>query len=431
VYRVASFGLALGLLAPIASRANTGSGAPDPAASTATVVGWSEPGLVDRHGRRFEVVPPASATGRELVVTDFGADPRPDEGDDAEAIRAAVDAAEEGDTVVLPEGTFDLRSSHPDDESTHVLLRSGVHLRGAGPDRTMLVSDFDGDDTVVLLAEGVEDVVIGGFTVTSTYDGALGDDPDDDEDGGGPMFGIKIGERDGRGSTRVLVEDVNVERFQRHGISLKATREVVVRGCRIADATSVGPGGAGYGIAIEGRADQAEPEAANDSRHNVVIDNVLDGEHLRHAILLQFPTHNNLVADNLVVGSVLDAIDVHGEGEYLNEIRGNTVTDGQRAAIALGNAGGDTHGHAASGERNWVHDNDLIGNQEGIVVILGTPNTVIEGNRIVAGDDSEVGIHIEDAPGTVVQDNVLVTAGDFQPLRVDEEEVEFTNNRVG
>src|SRR5690606_29126646 len=138
----------------------------------------------------------------------------------------------------------------------------------------------------------------------------------------------------------------------------------------VADATSVGPGGAGYGIAIEGRADQRDTEAANDSRHHVVVGNVLDGEHLRHAILLQFPTHHNLIADNVVRGSRLDAIDLHGEGEYGNEVRGNRVTGGDRAGIALGNSGGSTHEHGATGEGNWVHDNLLIGNREGVLVIL-------------------------------------------------------------
>ena len=135
-----------------------------------------------------------------------------------------------GDTVVLPEGTFDLRSCYPAHHRTHVLLRSGVHLRGAGAEQTVLVSDFDGDDdSTVLLARGVEDIAIADLTLTSTYDGPFGTDPDDDTTGGGPMFGIMITERDGEPSARMLVENVNVERFQRHGISLKATRQVTVR----------------------------------------------------------------------------------------------------------------------------------------------------------------------------------------------------------
>lgn len=89
---------------------------------------------------------------------------------------------------------------------------------------------------------------------------------------------------------------------------------------------------------------------------------MLDGTHLRHAILLQFPTHDNLVAGNEVDGSRLDAIDLHGEGEYDNVIRGNRVAGGQRAGIALGNSGGETHEHGATGEGNVVADNVLRGN---------------------------------------------------------------------
>ncbi|WP_162599717.1 right-handed parallel beta-helix repeat-containing protein [Nocardioides solisilvae] len=230
----------------------------------------------------------------------------------------------------------------------------------------------------------MEDVTVADLTVTSTYDGALGSDTEDEDAGGGPMFGVFVGSQDGRGSRRVLVERVRVERFQRHGISVKASREVTVRGCEVRDATSVGPGGAGYGIAVEGLADRRDPAAADDSRHHVVVDDVLHGHHLRHAILLQFPTHHNLAARNVVRRSRLDAIDLHGEGEYGNEVRENVVVDGERAGIALGNSGGTTHRHGASGEGNWIHDNVLVGNRVGVLVILGTPGTVVERNRVVA-----------------------------------------------
>ena len=135
------------------------------------------------------------------------------------------------------------------------------------------------------------------------------------------MHGIYLGANKGEASSQVLVENLGIRRFERHGISVEASREVTLSGNHISEATAIGPGGQGYGIAIEGLGDQHDPNAANDSRHNVVINNTFDGRHLRHAILLQFPTHNNLVADNTIVGSHLDAIDLHGEGEYLNEIR--------------------------------------------------------------------------------------------------------------
>jgi len=366
-----------------------------------------------------------------LLATDFGADPAPNSGDDAPAIRAALAAAQIGDTVLLPDGTFDLRSADPSEASANLLLRSGVHLRGAGPGRTILVSSFDGvDNSAVVLGEGIEDVIVANLSITSTYAGPLGSDSADDTAGGGPMFGIFITERDGQPSVHDLVDDVHVDRFQHHGISLKATQQVIVRSCSVADATSVGPGGAGYGIAVEGHPDERDPTASNDSRFNVISSNVLNGEHLRHAILLQFPTHNNLIADNVVRGSLLDAIDLHGEGEYLNEIRGNTVIDARHAAIALGNSGGATNHHDASGEGNWIHDNSLTANSVGIAVVLGTPHTLIEANRIVADADSLVGIYLEDAPDTVVRDNVLVSSGQFEPFRVDGENVDLAGNQV-
>ena len=48
---------------------------------------------------------------------------------------------------------------------------------------------------------------------------------------------------------------------------------------------------------------------------------------------------------------------------------------GLTAAIALGNSGGSTRAHAASGEGNWVHGNDLIDNDVGV---LGDEDIAIE-----------------------------------------------------
>ncbi|RLL41787.1 hypothetical protein D8M04_17115 [Oceanobacillus piezotolerans] len=384
---------------------------------------WHAPGLVDRSGTPIEVPTPSPATGRTLDVTHFGADPDPDSQDDAAAIRAALDAAEPGDEVLLPAGTYDLRSTDPDDESANIVLHSGVDLRGEGQESTVLLTSLDGeDDSRVIRGSGIHDVIIADFTITSRYKGPLGDDPDDGDASGGPMYGIYLGAHDGQASSRVLVENLSIRRFERHGISVKASREVTISGNYISEATAVGPGGQGYGIAIEGSRDQRDPEAANDSRHNIVINNTFDGRHLRHAILLQFPTHNNLVAENIIVGSHLDAIDLHGEGEYLNEVRDNTVIGGQRAGIALGNSGGSKNKHDASGPGNWVHSNDLIGNRQGVLVILGTPDTLIEDNRITAWEHSKVGIEVRNGPGTELNGNHITGGVDeFWAIRLNED----------
>ena len=384
---------------------------------------WHVPGLVDRSGAPIEVPTPGPATGKTLDVTDFGADPDPDSPDDAAAIRAALDAAEPGDEVVLPTGTYNLRTTDPADESANIVLRSGVDLRGEGQENTVLVSSLDGEDNSrVIRGSGIQDVIVADFTITSRHKGALGDDPDDGDAGGGPMYGIYLGAHEGQSSSRVLVGNLGIRKFERHGISVKASREVTLSGNYISEATGVGPGGQGYGIAVEGLADQHDPDASNDSRHNVVIGNTFDGRHLRHAILLQFPTHNNLVAENTIVGSHLDAIDLHGEGEYLNEIRDNTVVGGQRAGIALGNSGGSKNKHDASGHGNWVHSNNLIGNRQGILVILGTPDTLIEDNRITGGEDSKTGIEVRNAPGTELRGNHITGGtGGFWSIKLSED----------
>lgn len=370
--------------------------------------GWQVPGLVDQSGKQLELPVPDPATGRSLDVTDFGADPLPYSPDDAAAIRKAISAAEPGDQVMLPAGVYDLNSTDPEDKTANIVLKSGVHLIGAGPERTVLITSFNGEeDSRVIRGSGIQDCIVADFTITSRYEGPLGEDSDDDDAGGGPMYGIYIGRDQGEASSRVLVKNLHIRKFERHGISVKGSREVILSGNYISEATAIGAGGQGYGIAIEGMANEQDPNADTDSRHNVVIGNTLDGRHLRHAILLQFPTHNNLIAENTIIGSHLDAIDLHGEGEYLNEIRDNTVIGGKRAAIALGNSGGKKNKHDASGTGNWIHSNTLIGNRQGILVILGTPNTLIENNKILADENSKVGIELRNAPGTDIRDNYI------------------------
>ncbi|WP_163543222.1 right-handed parallel beta-helix repeat-containing protein [Occultella kanbiaonis] len=379
---------------------------PDPDAEP-----WTAPGLVTPDGTPHEVAEPAPATGATLDVRDYGADPSPDTGDDAVALRAAIAAAAPGDTVLLPPGTYDLVSTDPADPTTHVVLRSGVHLIGSGADVTILRSALTEETSAgkVLRGYGIHDVVISGLTITSTFDGPFSDDPNDNTIGGGPTYGIYLAHQGPNGSERVLVENVTVERFQRIAIRIERSRDVIVRGSHFANATSVGGGGAGYGIAIQGAPGEDRYAYADDSRHNLITGNTFDGTYLRHAILLQYYTHNNLISGNTITGGVLDAIDLHGEDEYLNEIGRNTVTGGRAAGIALGNTGGGATQHDASGPGNWVHHNILRGNREAVIVMLGSPTTLIEHNVIVAGQfaPARSGIELRNAPGTVVRANII------------------------
>jgi hypothetical protein len=109
---------------------------------------WHVPGLMDQSGKPIEVPTPGPATGRTLDVTQFRADPDPDSYDDAAAIRAALDAAVPGDEVLLPAGTYDLRTTDPADESANIVLRSGVDLRGEGQESTLLLTSLTARMTV-------------------------------------------------------------------------------------------------------------------------------------------------------------------------------------------------------------------------------------------------------------------------------------------
>lgn len=378
---------------------------PDPDAEP-----WTTPGLVDPAGRPHELTPPSPVNGRTIDVADFGADPAPGSGDDAAAVRDAIATAEPGDEVFLPAGTYDLDTSVAADPTSNIALRSGIHLRGAGAGETVLRSALTPETPSgkVIRGMGVSDIVIADLTVTSTFDGPFTDDHQADG-GGGPAYGIFLSNLGMRASERVVVDDVIVERYQRMGVRIEKSREIVVRDSTFRDATSVGGGGAGYGVTIQGTPLVDRYAYPDDSRHNVVVNNRFVGPYLRHAILLQYFTHNNLVAGNRVTGTALDAIDLHGEDEYLNEIRGNTVVASKAAGIGLGNTGGTATQHDASGPGNWIHGNVLQGNREGVIVHLGSPETLVEDNVITRGHNApaRVGVEVRNAPGTVVRNNTI------------------------
>lgn len=378
---------------------------PDPDAAP-----WTAPGLVTPQGDRYVPSEPSAVRGRTIDVRDLGADPAANSNDDAPAIRAAIDAAQPGDEVYLPEGTYELLSTESADPTTNIALRSGVHLRGAGS-ATVLKSALTPATKAgkVLRGYGIQNVSISEITVSSTFDGPLSTDHRDITAEGGPAYAIVVANHGSRPSTQVLVEGVTVERFQKAGVRIESSRDVTVRDSTFREATSVGGGGNGYGVSIQGTPGQDRFAYDNDSRYNSIVRNEFDGIHLRHAILLQYWTHNNLVTGNTIRGGVLDAIDLHGEDEYLNEIADNVVTDVRAAGIALGNTGGTATQHDASGHGNWIHGNVLKNNREGILLILGTPNTVVENNVITQGHGDHVrsGIEVRNAPGTVVRYNSI------------------------
>ena len=66
-----------------------------------------------------------------------------------------------------------------------------------------------------------------------------------------------------------------------------------------------------------------------------------------------------------------------------------------------------------------MHHNTLEGNRKGILVILGTPDTVIENNEITAGMHSVTGIEVRNGPGTLIRDNTITDGtDDFWAIRL-------------
>lgn len=380
---------------------------PDPDAEPFTT-----PGLTEPDGSPHPLPPRNPVTGQRLDVTGFGADPADGDHDDAPAINAAIAAAEPGDEVYLPAGVYNLNSAVSSDASSNIALRSGINLRGAGQHETVLRSSFTAADASgkVVRGYGVADIVISDLTVSSTFDGPFSEDTNADA-GGGPQYGIFLSDAVTTPSRRIHIERVTVERFERMGVRIATSNDIVVSECLFRDATSVGGGGRGYGVSIQGIAKTDRLGYPDDSRHNVVRDSTFEGPYLRHGVLLQFFTHNNLVSGNQFTDIALDAVDLHGEDEYLNEVRANRFEDMRAAAIALGNTGGSPpSNHDASGPGNWIHRNHIRGAaREGIKVHLGSPDTVIERNTItgLTGPAGARGIQVLNAPGTIIRDNVI------------------------
>ena len=132
---------------------------------------------------------------------------------------------------------------------------------------------------------------------------------------------------------------------------------------------------------------------------------------MRHGVIIQFYAHNNEVRNSEFRETRLDAIDLHGELEYLNKIHGNTISGVLTGAgIALGNTGGTPpSNHSASGPHNHILNNTITNTREGIKVHMGTPDTLIEGNTIQNTTEPPMsrGILIQNAPRTIIRNNTI------------------------
>lgn len=375
---------------------------------------YTVPGLYEQDGTPHPIHEANQVTGRTLDVTNFGAVAN-DGLDDMAAIEEALSVANPGDEIYFPNGEYDLIGTWSNDGTSQIVLKSEVNLRGESKLGTILKSHFDLGTTnsKVLRAYAQHDIKISDLTITSTFSGEYSTDhTENNPDRNGPEYGIYIEDSSGQPSYNITIENVVVEKFQKMGIRISKSHDVVVRNATIRNATDVGGGGAGYGISIQGVAKVDRIGYANDTMHNLVENSTFEGPYLRHGIIIQFYAHNNEVRNNEFYSTKLDAIDLHGELEYMNKVYNNTISGILTGAgIALGNTGGTApSNHSASGPDNYIVNNTITNSREGIKVHMGTPDTLIEGNTIINTSEpsSSRGILIQNGPRTIIKDNKIL-----------------------
>lgn len=359
------------------------------------------PGLRNPDGSVHEIHQPNPVTGQTLNILDFGADTANNDHDDLPAIQSALDVAQPGDEIYFPDGVYNLNSKK--EGTAHIVPKNTVNLRGQSRGGTILLSAF-GDKSIerIFKIQGKSNIVISNFTVTANFTGRYSKDVQiNNPEAGGPNYGIAIEDYSGIPSFNITVDSVRCSNFRRMGIRIANSHDVVVRNSYFSDATDVAGGGAGYGVSIQGNS-----QWDNNAKWNLVEDCDFIGPYIRHGVLIQYASHNNLVQNNYFTDNRLDAIDLHGEDEYLNEIAFNRVENVLTGAgVGVGNTGST---HDASGPNNYIHDNVLVNCREGVKVYLGSPKTRIENNTVTGSTVTNgKGIYILNGPDTYIKGNLI------------------------
>lgn len=310
--------------------------------------------------------------GRVIDVAARGAVADDGRADD-DAITAALADAAAGDTVRFPPGRFTVRRPG-------LRVAGGVTVVGAGADRTTIETRFDPSAPEaranLFVVERVDDVRIAELDIVADADSRMG-------------IAVQV-----FASRRVVVERLRIRGASRFGIAVEAEAEhVAVRDNRISDASDLGGGGHGYGIVVTGGA-----------RRSWIDGNQL-GPTLRHAVVVQFDANHNLIENNESTGTRGDAFDLHGEGEFANELRFNRAIDGGGSGIEVGKTGGV---HGASGAGNYIHDNEVRGHDFGITVGFRSDGQYVSDNVLVGNRDAGIAASSVDDPDGSIDGLVLV-----------------------
>ncbi|CAN7702549.1 cadherin-like beta sandwich domain-containing protein [Paenibacillus sp. LjRoot153] len=400
-------------------------------------VPFTKAGLTNPDGTVHALHTPNLVTGTTLNVTSYGADPADNANDDRVAIQNAINAASPGDEVYLPNGVYNLITSP--DGFVNLKLKSGVNLRGESESGTILKSSIDDiKNSSVVKSSSQHDIKVSNLTITSTWNRSFSlEHATNNPDAGGPDSSIAIANYGEIPSYNVTIDHVTVERFRRMAIRIENSHDVVVRHSTFRNATDLGGGGAGYGTSIQGMPKVDRLGFDNDTYWNVVEDSTFEGPYLRHGSLIQNVAHNNVLRNNHYMNTKLDAIDLHGELEYLNEVYGNTIENILTGGgVGLGNTGGTApSNHSKSGPNNHIHDNVIRNSREGIVVTMGTPETLIENNIIenTTSVENAVGINILNGPGTRIVNNIIRnnTASNYWGILLEHDRGDQNANFIG
>lgn len=377
-------------------------------ATISSTVPSGNPGLRNADGTTHVIPTPTAAPTIVNVVTRAAQLGKSiDLADNSTSDQAAIDAVladvGAGSTVYFPNGTYNV--------STIVLKKSGVHIMGQSRDGAIIKSSLSLAGSAMSI-NGLHDIVVSNLTFTSTWAGTYSTDTvTNNPSAGGPLNMIATG----KNTYNVVIDSIVGEKFDRIAVRIGGgSHDIVVKNSIARNATDVGGGGAGYGFVVMGDSHldaSTNPFLGDPLKDTYFVkfdNNTTVAPYIRHGVIVQYWTHNNLITNSHFDGTRLDSIDLHGEDEYANEVSNNPVTNSQRAAVALGNSGG---GHDKTGVYNWIHDNDLVGNTLGISVEYGTQSTTIEDNTIrnntALSPVSPRGILLGGSTGTVVRNNTI------------------------
>lgn len=384
------------------------------------------PGFYNEDGTRHEIIDPLWPWADTINVLDFGADPADNASDDRPAIEDALNAAGQGDVVWFPNGVYNLMSTASNYDNAHLSLTDAESLHGESREGAIIKSQFpiavnENETSRTVRLQGVYACTIKNLTFTSDFSGTYWTDRvSNNPDRSAPGVHLYIDDSGSTPSRRIVVENCSFEKYRAVAIRLANSSDCIVRNSSFELATDVGGGGAGYGISIQGNGHGVDSYGLfRDSRYNLVENCTFTGPHIRHGVVIQYFSHNNLVRNNVLHATSMDALDLHGEDEYNNELCYNTVTDVLLGGgVGVGNTGAE---HDASGYNNYIHHNTFRNCREGVRVYLGSPYTRIEGN-IVENSAIAVsrGLYIQNAPHTTIKDNIIRNnlAGGFRGIHL-------------